>query len=208
VTLRRKAAWVAAVVAVPLALVLVALAVDVLRTPGALERDDVRFEAAPNRQQGLWDGVGLAPGVVEPLLDLDEDLDYRRTMARFLRVEPGKVEIFGPELENLNGQVQLALTEGSAEDANPQRRSQYLNLLAAMTLARFGSDQAETESTLRRAIHLLRAAVETDPQNADAKLNLELALRNAKATNLPGTDPTGDAAEGTISGQGRSGSGY
>ena len=114
----------------------------------------------------------------------------------------------GPELENLSGQVQLELTRGSAEDANPKRRAQYLNLLATMTLARFGSDQAETESTLRRAINLLRSAVETDPQNADAKLNLELALRNAKATNLPGTDPSGDAAEGTISGQGRSGSGY
>jgi hypothetical protein len=199
---------VAAVVAIPLALLLVVLAVDVLRTPGALERDDVRFEAAPSRQAGLWGGVGVAPGVVESLLALDDDLEYRRTMARFLRVEPGKVEIFGPELENLSGQVQLALTQGSAEDANPQRRAQYLNLLATMTLARFGSDQAETETTLRRAIHLLRAAVETDPQNADAKLNLELALRNAKATNLPGTDPSGDAAEGTISGQGRSGSGY
>jgi len=205
---RRKAAWAAAVLAIPVALILVALAVDVLRTPAALERDDVRFEAAPSRQAGLWNGVGLAPGIAESLLDLDDDLEYRRTMARFLRVEPGKVEIFGPELENLSGQVQLALTQGSAEDANPQRRAQYLNLLATMTLARFGSDQAETETTLRRAILLLRSAVETDPQNADAKLNLELALRNAKATNLPGTDPSGDAAEGTISGQGRSGSGY
>jgi hypothetical protein len=208
VTRRRKATWVAAVLAVPLAVVLIALAVDVLRTPGALERDDVRFEAAPSRQAGLWDGVDLAPGVVGSLLALDDDLDYRRTMARFLRVEPGKVEIFGPELENLSGQVQLELTRGSAEDSNRERRSQYLNLLATMTLARFGSDQAETETTLRRAIHLLRSAVETDPQNADAKLNLELALRNAKAVNLPGTDPSGDAAEGTISGQGRSGSGY
>jgi hypothetical protein len=199
---------VAAVLSVPLAVVLVLLAVDVLRAHGALERDDVRFEAAPSRQAGLWEGVGLAPGVVESLLALDDDLEYRRTMARFLRVEPGKVEVFGPELENLSGQVQLELTRGSAEDANPKRRAQYLNLLATMTLARFGSDQAETESTLRRAIHLLRSAVETDPQNADAKLNLELALRNAKAVNLPGTDPSGDAAEGTISGQGRSGSGY
>jgi hypothetical protein len=208
VSRRRRVTWVAAVLAIPLAVVLVVLAVDVLRTPAALERDDVRFEAAPSRQAGLWEGVGLTPGIVESLLDLDQDLEYRRTMARFLRVEPGKVEIFGPELENLSGQVQLELTRGSAEDANRERRAQYLNLLATMTLARFGSDQAETESTLRRAIHLLRSAVETDPQNADAKLNLELALRNAKAVNLPGTDPSGDAAEGTISGQGRSGSGY
>lgn len=207
-TWRLTVVWVAAVLAVPLAVVLIVLAVAVLRAPDALERDDVRFEAAPSRQAGLWSGVGVAPGLVAGLLALDDDLAYRRTLARFLRVEPGKVEIFGPELENLSGQVQLELTRGSAEDANPQRRAQYLNLLATMMLARFGSDQAESESTLRRAIHTLRSAVETDPENADAKLNLELALRNAKAVNLPGTDPSGDAAEGTISGQGRSGSGY
>ncbi len=207
-TRRRWVIRVAAVLAVPLALALVVLAVDVLRTPGALERDDVRFDAAPKRQAGLWQGTGVAPGIVEPLLDLDDDLTYRRTMANFLRVEPGKVEIFGPELENLSGQVQLDLTRGSAEDANPKRRAQYLNLLATKMLQSFGSDQTEADTILRRAIHTLRSAVETDPENADAKLNLELALRNAKAVNLPGTDPSGDAAEGTISGQGRSGSGY
>jgi hypothetical protein len=199
---------VAAVLAVPLAFLLVALAVGVLRAPAALERDDVRFEAAPKRQAGLWDGMGVAPRLVEWLLDLDDDLGYRRTMASFLRVEPGKVQIFGPELENLKGKVQVDLTQGSASDSNPVRRAQYLNLLAGMTLERYGADEAETDSILRRGIQLLRSAVETDPENADAKLNLELALRNAKAVNLPGLDPSGDAAEGTISGQGRSGSGY
>ncbi len=207
-TWRKRAVYVAAVLAVPLALALAFLAVDVLRTPGTLERDDVRFEAAPKRPAGLWGDTAIASGVVESLLDLGDDLRYRRAMASFLRVEPGKVEVFGPELENLSGEVQLELTRGSAEDANPQRRAQYLNLLATKMLASFGGDQTEADTTLRRAIHTLRSAVETDPENADAKLNLELALRNAKAVNLPGTDPSGDAASGTISGQGRSGTGY
>jgi hypothetical protein len=206
---RRRALRVAAVLAVPLAAVLVLLAVDVLRLPSAIESDDVRFEAAPERQAGLWEDLGFLPGrPVERLLDLDDDLAYRRAMAMFVRVEPGKDEIFGPELENLRGRVQFELTRGSAEDANPERRSRYLNLLAAMMLESFGGDQTEADNTLRRAIHTLRSAVETDPENADAKLNLELALRNAKAVNLPGTDPSGDATKGTISGQGRSGSGY
>jgi hypothetical protein len=118
------------------------------------------------------------------------------------------VDIFGPELENLRGKVQFDITRGSADDANPERRAQYLNFLAALMLERFGADQTEADTILRRAIHTLRSAVETDPENADAKLNLELALRNAKAVQLPGTDPSGDAASGSISGQGRSGSGY
>jgi transcriptional/translational regulatory protein YebC/TACO1 len=77
-----------------------------------------------------------------------------------------------------------------------------------MSLDRYSYDQAEREAILRKAIHTFRSAVDTDPGNEDAKVNLELALRDAKATNLPGTDPSGGAAEGTISGQGTSGSGY
>lgn len=206
---RSRAIRVAAMFAVPLAILLALLAVEVLRTPGQLETDDVRFEAAPMHQQGLWADLGLLPGGVgERLLDLEDDLAYRRTVGMFLRVEPGKVEIFGPELENLRGKVQFEITRGSAEDANPERRAQLLNFLAAMSLERYGADQTEADTILRRAIHTLRSAVETDPENADAKLNLELALRNAKAVNLPGTDPSGDAASGTISGQGHSGGGY
>jgi hypothetical protein len=206
---RRWAIRIAAALAVPAALALALLAVDVLRLPGQLDAHDVRFEAAPKRQAGLWQELDFLPGrPVERLLDLDADLAYRRTAATFLRVEPGKVEIFGPELENLRGKAQLEITRGSAEDDNPERRAQYLNFLAAMMLERFGGDQTEADSTLRRAIHTLRSAVQTDPGNEDAKLNLELALRNAKAVNLPGTDPSGNSAAGTISGQGRSGSGY
>jgi hypothetical protein len=199
----------AAVVAVPLALLLAVLAVDVLRVPGKVESGDVRFEAAPRRAQGAWSSIDFVKGwPASRLLDTGDDLAYRKVLARFLRVEPGKVDIYGPELENLRGRVQLDLTRLSAEDDNPTRRSRFLNLLGAMSLDRYSYDQAEREAILRKAIHTFRSAVDTDPDNEDAKVNLELALRDAKATNLPGTDPSGGAAEGTISGQGTSGSGY
>jgi hypothetical protein len=199
----------AAVVAVLLALLLAVLAVDVLRVPGKVESGDVRFEAAPHRAQGAWSSIDFVKGwPASRLLDTGDDLAYRKALARFLRVEPGKVEIYGPELENLRGRVQLDLTRLSAEDDNPARRSRFLNLLGAMSLDRYSYDQAEREAILRKAIHTFRSAVDTDPGNEDAKVNLELALRDAKATNLPGTDPSGGAAEGTVSGQGTSGSGY
>lgn len=206
---RTRAIRVAAVFALPLALVMVLLAIDVLRLPPALESDDVQFEAAPKRQSGLWQGLDFLPGrPAQRLLDVEDDLTYRRTAAIFSRVEPGKVEIFAPELENLRGRAQVEIARGSAEDRDPQRRAQFLNFLAAMSLERYGANATEADTILRRAIHTLRSAVETDPENADAKLNLELALRNAKAVNLPGTDPSGNPDKGTISGQGRSGSGY
>jgi hypothetical protein len=199
----------AAILAVPLALVLAVLALDVLRLPGKLEAGDVRFEAAPHRAVGAWTGADFLKGwPAMRLLDTNEDLEYRQALGRFLRVEPGKVDIYGPELENLQGRVQVELTRLSAEDSNPARRSRYLNLLGAMSLNRSIYDQAEREAVLRKAIFTFRSAVQTDPNNEDAKANLELALRDAKATNLPGTDPSGGAAEGSISGQGSSGSGY
>jgi hypothetical protein len=210
--LRKRAVQAAAILAMPLAVVLVVLAVDVLRAPGQLASDDVRFDAAPKRQAGLWEGVDFLPG--DPalrLLGLEPDLAYRRAVALFVQVAPEAAPFgggFGPEYENLQGRVQLELTTASAEDPNPKRRGQLLNLLGVKSLERYSSDAVESENILRRGVHLFRNAVETDPENADAKLNLELALRNAKAVNLPGTDPDAGAGSGTISGQGRSGSGY
>ena len=199
---------VAAVLAVPAALVLVAVALDVVRVPGELESDDVSFEATPRRQNGLWSELGYLPGRPGArVLGVDDDLAYRRTLAIWVRVPPG-TPIYGPELENLRGRLQSQLAETSAEDSNPTRRSHLLNLLGALSLELRSIDPNESENALRKAINTFRSAIELDPSNPDAKINLELALRNAKAINLPGTDADAGAAQGSISGQGRAGSGY
>lgn len=199
---------IAAALAVPVALALIVVAVDVLRVPGKLATGDVAFEAVPRRQVEPWRGIDFLRGwPAVRVLDVNDDLAYRRTMKRFLRVQPG-AEIFGPGLENLRGRIQVELTAASEADGNPKRRVQYLNILAAYMLERVGTSPQENETILRRAVHTLRSATEVDPEHADAKLNLELALRNAKAVNLPGTDPDAGGAEGTLSGQGRAGSGY
>jgi hypothetical protein len=198
----------AAALAIAAAALLALVAVDVLRVPGELEADDVSFEAAPRRQTGLWEEPGVLPG--HPggrLLGVDDDLAYRRTLGIWVRVPPG-TEIYGPELENLRGKLLVELAETSAEDSDPRRRSHLLNLLGALSLETRSSDSAEADNTLRKAIATFRSAIEVDPGNEDAKVNLELALRNAKAVNLPGTDPDSGAAQGSLSGQGRAGSGY
>ena len=198
----------AAVLAGVAALVLVAVALDVLRASDDLESDDVSFEAAPRRQAGLWDDLGLLPR--EPgayLLGIDDDVAYRRTLAIWVRVPPG-TDIYGPEQENLRARLQSQLSERSAADSNSKRRSHLLNLLGALSLERRSTDPNESGNVLRKAIDSFRSAIELDPTNQDAKVNLELALRNAKAVNLPGTDPDSGAAQGSLSGQGRAGSGY
>lgn len=198
-----------AVLCVLVALTLVVLAIDVLRLPGKLEGGDVRFDAAPRRAVTPWSRLDLVRGwPAARLLDVSDDLAYRRTMKKFVSVQPGRTVVFGPKLENLRGIVLRDLTTGSAQDSNPRRRSQYMNLSAAMMLEQYAGSPTERDALLRRAIYLLRDAVYVDPENADAKVNLELALRDAKAVNLPGTDPDTGRADGTLSGEGRSGSGY
>lgn len=200
---------VAAVLAVPLALALVALAVDALLWQRALGAADVRFEAAPRAPGERWDVRGVLPATVaRPLLGVDDDLEYRHAAQLFARVEPGKVVIFGPRLESLLGEAQLQLGRISREDSNRERKANALNLLGVFQMGRDVVDAQERVAVLRQGIGLFQSAARTDPNNAAAKLNLELALRDAGAVILPGGVPSGTRASGERSGVGRSGSGY
>lgn len=199
----------AALLTLPAAAALVLLAVDVLRVPQELAAEDVRFEAAPRLPRPLWDDVGALPGEAgRRLLGIEDDLGYRRLIAVFARVQPGRVQIRGPELEALSGQAQLEVTLAARRETEARRRSQLLNLLGALTFARTTTDPAERDTILRTGIGAFRTAVELDPDNADAKRNLELALRLPGAATISSDAPDQGASRGRTSGQGRSGSGY
>ena len=80
----------AAVLCVPVAIVLVLLAIDVLRVSGSVTRDDVRFQARPTLQSGLFDEPGVLPGAVASnAVGLGDDLRYRRAVWLYARAEPG-----------------------------------------------------------------------------------------------------------------------
>src|SRR5215211_5822561 len=205
------AASAAAVVAV----FLLVLAADVLRRERALGAGDVTFEATPRFAGDRWHVDGLVPNAIaEPVLGLDDDLDYRRTIQMFARVEPGEVVIFGPRLENLLGTAQVEVGRLGREHPDAHRRSRALNLAGIFQVGRGTSptnqvsDSAERVAVLKQAVGLFQGAVRLDERNDDAKLNLELALRDAGAAVLSGDTPSGNAAEGTRSGAGRAGSGY
>jgi hypothetical protein len=201
----------AAIFAVPVALALVFLAFGVLRTPGAIEADDARFHSAPLRQTGLWDDVdGLPAQAGTRLVGAEDDLAYRRTLAFFKRLRPGEVaQVSDPERENEWAKLQFDLTTRSREESNPGRRSELQNLLGVLSLARFlYSAPEERDEILKGALGSFRNAVELDPGNEDAKVNLELALRTFSGILTPSNEPTGGAARGRLSGQGASGGGY
>jgi hypothetical protein len=206
---RRHLAPAAAIAAIPLALVLVVLAMDVLRVPRELQADDVRFQAAPRLDRPLWEGLGFVPG--EPgarLLGTHDDVAYRQTAALFARVQPGRVNITSPALEALRGRAQLDVTLRSRVEEDAERRAQLLNFYGILTLSRSSTDAAESQQILSRGIGAFQDATELDLGNEDAKRNLEVVLRRPDAATLPPNDPSQGGAQGRTSGQGRSGSGY
>lgn len=208
--LGRWAAWAVAVLAIPVALALAVVAVDVLRTPGELKADDARFESAPMRQRNLWK-VGFLPGLAsERLLGLEDDVFHRQILGLYLRVEPGVVDYEGfPELESRRAKAQYEVTRLSREEPDPKRRSRLLTMYGVITLDLKVPTEVDHKDNIRRAVSAFRNAIELDPANDDAKTNLEAVLsREGGVVINPSNAPTRDRAGGQKSGQGARGSGY
>lgn len=202
--------WLAGGLSAVGAVLLVIVAVDLLRIPGELESDDGRFQAAPRRQAGLWEIGALPRDLSETLLGLEDDLVYRRTVAMYLKVEPGKVDYEGiPALEALRAKAQYEITRLSQAEPDRKRRSRMLTLAGVLTLDTRLPDEESRRDQVRRALTAFRNAIELDAENADAKRNLEAVLsREGAVVFTPSNAPTSTRAGGKRSGQGRSGSGY
>ena len=85
----------AAVLCVPVAIALVLFAVDVLRVGGAVEGDDVRFQARPALPTGLFEDPGFLPGAVAPkAVGLEDDLRYRRAVWLYARANPSNTTVY------------------------------------------------------------------------------------------------------------------
>jgi hypothetical protein len=112
-------------------------------------------------------------------------------------------------LEARRGQAIIAVAEQANAQADAKRRSQLLNLNGVFIFQRVATYTGfDHDRLLREAIGNFRSAVRLDPDNADARANLELAVRAAKGTGIPGEDPDAGASKGQKAGQGRPGSGY
>ena len=211
-TRRDKILLAASVVAIPLAIVLVVFAVDMLRTPGWISGDDSRFASSPVRASGgLWNQSGvLATRARLEALGVEDDLAYRRTIALFARLQPGRADaVPTPEQEARWAKLQLELTTQSREHPDPERRSELQNLLGVTLLARYlYASPDQRNMLLSNAVGAFRTAVEVDETNSDAKVNLELAMRAYSPLLFPSNAPDAGGAQGQESGQGRSGSGY
>jgi hypothetical protein len=192
------------------ALLLALLGYEALRWHDSVAADDARFAASP-LSAGLWkheERLPLAP--TRRLLGLSDDLAYRRAVSLYTRSRPGEPTALNPQREALRGNARQVLSALTRTDPEPSRRSQAAMLVALLSLGQGDLFQSAVErlQVLRGGVGNLQIAVALDPDNSEAKRNLELVLTSAGlppsgASDAGGTSDTGDQA-----GVGRSGSGY
>ncbi|HWL33192.1 MAG TPA: hypothetical protein VNP89_06265 [Gaiellaceae bacterium] len=205
----RRARAVGAAALVAVAAILVVFAVDVLRWHSSLAAQDVRFLASPGQSRFSEPDALLPFDAAETALAASDDLAFRRQLQAYARVRPGTfVDV--QRVQTLRAETQVGLASLSRTDPDAARRSRAANMTGVLALDErlAPSDPAALADLIRGAIGSFRSAVELDPGNSDAKLNLEQALRIAKAASISGDAPSGGRNRGERAGLGQAGSGY
>jgi len=199
-----------AVLALLAAAGLIVFAVDVLRWNRQLTAQDLGFLAVPESATYHEPSALLPLGVANKALAGEDDLAFRRQLQLFVRVRPGVLPADAVQFEQLRGEVQVELARLSRVDSDPRRRSRAANMIGVLALdpERAPTDFEEYSRLVQGAIDAFRYAVELDPSNAEAKRNLELALRIAGTAMLPPNAPSGSGDVGRTAGLGTTGTGY
>lgn len=201
-----------AVVCFVLAALLVLLAADVLRWRDALSADDVRYRAAPDATE-LWNREALVPlEVARNVLGVDDDLAFRRAVraVRLAKLEEPTSSDTKVLLQRAEARERLGAIAAGGGD--PARRSRAMALLGVVLLATPVSDTEEQLAALKAAVANLQGAIALDPNNSDAKFNLEFALRQRRgglsASGSAAPNPSGSSSSTRGAATGASGSGY
>jgi hypothetical protein len=154
---------------------------------------------------------GIGGRIAERLLGVRDDAAFRRALALYRAALPNANEQqqfeFDRELPAKRIRAQRALTAVSVGDPDP--RSRATNMLGIlMHGAPTPTDPAQQRAQILSVIGLFRSAIKLDPGNEDAKLNLELVLRDPQTEAFVGPDPSGTTDQGQRGGTGEAGQGY
>lgn len=208
--MKRVAALVGAVACFALAAVLLLTALDVARWQSALESGDVRYRAAP-REQDLWRPEQIIPfAAAEALLGVDDDVDFREALRTLRLAGVAQAESSDPRVALRRSEARSLIAAIAEDDADARLRSRAMTLLGVISFASALSDTQDKDSLQRDALARFRGAIDLEPDNDEAKANLEIALRrDAEAGESGGGDdptPGGQGARGA--GAGEAGGGY
>ena len=208
--MRRLARILGALACFALAAVFVLVALDVARWDPALEAGDVRYRAAP-QEPDLWRPGQIVPfGAARSLLGVDDDVDFREALRTLRLAGIAEAQSSDPRLALRRNEARTQIAAIAERDADSWRRSRAMTLLGVISFASALSDAQDQDALQRDALARFRGAIALEPDNDEAKANLEVALRrDAEAGESGGgKDPTpgGQGARGA--GAGEAGAGY
>ena len=195
-----------AVACLVLAVVLAVLAVDVTRWRDAVPAGDVRYGVAIDEdQQGSWEpSTRLPRGLSGALLGVREDVEFREALRAIRRARLEDQTVSDPEIALLRNEAQARLEAIAGAPGDATRRSRAAGLLGALGLSRLVTETQQRDVVLQYTLANLERAITLDPDNDEAKLNLELAYQRGRALELA---ESGGGRNPTPGGQGSRGAG-
>jgi hypothetical protein len=206
VTSRRLAPPLTAVLALVLAAVLAALAIDALRWERKLERADLRFSATAGMRDMWTPDTVLPAGVSRTLLGLDDDIAVREAVQRFRFSRP-RSPVQQLSDVTLRSAAEAALARAIQDDPGRESAALLANLRGVLALEEARLAREQSSVLLRRAAASFREAIGLDGDYHDAKFNLELALRMLQTVGQETGGGGGERAETQASGAGAASSG-
>jgi hypothetical protein len=157
---------------------LLLLAIDTHRWQHKIAAGDIALRTDPGGGR-LWTPTTILPaGISRGLLGVGDDVKLRGALQLF-RLSRPRVPYYltNNSIVAYRSEAQAALSRAIETERNPVRRAEETNLLGVLELIGVGGADPQLAQTVPQAADDFRNAVTLDPENADAKYNLELALR-------------------------------
>jgi hypothetical protein len=176
-------------------------AADVAAWRSTVARDDLRFRALPTHR-ALWQPPTRLPGdPASTIIGTGSTIAWRRALQYFWYSRIGSNPDVRMDTPTLRANAQDLLLGQLAAAPTSKQRSEAANLLGVLVVTTpAGNDQDVIAQILKRAANYFQTAIELNPNNVDAKQNLELVLRITK----PGKGHLGhDARSGYGFGRGQ-----
>jgi hypothetical protein len=215
--LRRELLLVAAAACVVLGVLLALVAVDVAGWRSTIPADDVRFAAgAPTTG---WSPRTVAPfHAGERVLGVSDDVAYRRMLRELRASKLLDLTVSDPRLAIHRTALAEELESIVVHDPNPVLRSRASSLLGVLSIVSWnstppqGTQQLDRSELLLAAVASFEQAIAIDPENDDAKFNLQTMLQRGQGL-LPteaaaGRNPSAGGKGSRGAGAGAPGSGY
>jgi hypothetical protein len=177
--LRRHRAGLAAIVLAAVAVLLVLFALDVRTWQRTVARDDLLFRAIPDHA-ALWKPKTILPGdPAGSAIGTADTIAWRRAISYFWYTRVGSNPDVHQDVPTLRGKDANWLAAIAQSGASARERSAAANLLGVLIVSTPvpGNDQDVMTKVLQQAAQTFQSALAIDPNNADAKQNLELVLR-------------------------------